>query len=133
VRDSQQLDGTEVVLVGEAIGEALRAGSGGRWVNLLGGGAGVGVVMSDDDADSIERFGDHNGTGDTVQVSGVMNRACSEHGGELDVHAAEVEFVSRGTETENVPDRWKLTLGLALALVAVVEYRLYRFLREHLA
>ena len=39
-------DGASVDMQGEAIGESLRAGTDHRWVNVLGGGAAVGVYLS---------------------------------------------------------------------------------------
>jgi hypothetical protein len=119
-------DGDTVRMEGEAIGESLRADSGHRWVNVIGGGAGIGVHMSDEMAGGIEHFGNYGTDGDILVVTGVVNFACPQHGGEFDVHAESIEIVAAGEARDHPVAWWKLGLGLALIAVGAVEYRIYR-------
>jgi hypothetical protein len=44
--------------------------------------------------------GDYRHKGDMVEVMGVFNRACREHGGDLDIHAESIRVIALGYETE---------------------------------
>ncbi|MDP2183575.1 MAG: hypothetical protein Q8K99_13545 [Actinomycetota bacterium] len=124
------LDGTPVTIEGEAIGESLRAGADHRWVNVLGGGVGVGVWLTNEQAETVGVYGDHVHTGDIVRVRGTVNVSCITHGGEFDVHADSIELLEPGFRRTHEPQLWKLPVGLVGLLLGLVEYRLWRVLRE---
>ncbi len=46
--------------------------------------------------------------GDTVYVKGIFNRACKEHGGDLDIHAYQIKILKRGYEIEEKVDKTKV-------------------------
>ncbi|MCL4078387.1 hypothetical protein MX659_02035 [Coriobacteriia bacterium Es71-Z0120] len=96
VARAAELDGHEVTFEGEAIGEALRADDATVWVNVLDGGKAIGVWMPEEMASQIVRYGAYSQTGDTVRITGTVNLACDQHGGDLDVHAASLEVVADG-------------------------------------
>jgi|GEM_PF-654501 len=123
-------DGTTVTIRGEAIGEDLRADADHRWVNVLGGGAAVGVYMTDELAERITTYGDHKHMGDVIDIDGVLNRACPQHAGEFDIHAEDVRLVEAGFARETPLRPWKALVGLALMAVAFGEYRLFKTLRD---
>lgn len=118
------LDGSLVTFTGEAIGEALGSHHDWKWVNILGEGAAVGVVVPTAWVERIDRFGDYHNNGTRVQVTGTLNIACDEHGGDLDVHAASLEVIERGSDREHEfqPERivWALGLGVVAVVLAVV-------------
>lgn len=122
--------GSRITLEGEAIGEDLRAGSEGRWVNVLGGGVAVGVWMSEEDADRIQTWGDYHHVGDLVRITGTVNTACDLHAGEFDVHAEEVEILEPGYERPERIEPWKGVVGLIGIAVGVIELVVYRRSRE---
>jgi len=125
----RHMDGRRVTIQGEAIGEELRAGQDYRWVNLLGESVAVGVYMHEMDAGLIDSFGSYRRTGDIVRVTGILNIACDEHGGDLDVHAQIVEVVEEGQPISRELEAWKLLLvGAALAVFAA-QTLVYRWLR----
>lgn len=126
VEEPRAYDGASVVVQGEAIGDVLRADDEHRWVNVLGGGAAIGVYMPTGMADEIKHLGIFKTFGDTVAVRGVVNLACEQHGGEFDIHAEELEIVEPGGPRENPVDPWKLAMGLGLLALGLVEYRVYR-------
>ncbi|MDI6713224.1 MAG: hypothetical protein QMD96_08305 [Anaerosomatales bacterium] len=126
VARAAEIDGRAVVFEGEAIGEALRADEESVWVNVLAGGTAIGVWMPREMARPIERWGGYRQTGDTVRVTGVVNLACDEHGGDLDVHATSLEVVERGVEraeTVRLRDGLVGAAGFALAAAAFLAAR----------
>lgn len=118
------------VVRGEALGEVLRAPGGRRWINILGEGVALGVVMDEDVADSVQRFGGYRQRGATLLVTGTLQRACSEHGGDLDMHATSVVVLDQGEEIPHAIHPAKLALaGVVLGLAGVLAVR-YRHLRR---
>ncbi len=118
-------DGRVVTVEGEAIGEHLRAVGGGRWVNVLGDGVGLGVWVTDEMAAEIEYFGDYRHNGDVVRFTGPVNISCEEHGGEFDVHAQSMEIIAVGGPREHEVDLRKGLVGIAGIAVAAVLWVLY--------
>ncbi len=123
-------DGTMVLLSGEAIGEDLHADSSHRWVNVLGDSLAVGVYMTNDEAARITTYGDHTHEGARVEVFGMLNIGCDQHGGEFDVHAEQVSVLIEGQPTERPIAPWKGVAAAAFFVVGLVEWRLLRHLRE---
>lgn len=123
-------DGSVVEFEGEAVGEALRAGDGRVWVNVSSGGAAVGVVASEQDAGAIDTFGRYGWVGSTVYVRGVLNVACDEHGGDLDVHATDLTVVQRGHRRMHAVPWWQLGVAGALLVAAALAVVARRRLRH---
>ncbi len=123
----RERDGTRVTIEGEAIGEDLHADSRNRWVNILGGGTAVGVFMLNQDAGIIGSYGGYAQSGDVLRVTGVVNVACAQHAGEFDVHAEQVEIVSRGSATTRTPEPWKGVVGIVGVLVFIAQTRWFRY------
>ncbi len=120
IERAKELDGREVEFAGEAIGESMRRGEH-VWLNLLDAGGAIGIWASRADLPAIRYFGSAAARGDTLRVRGTFHRSCLEHGGDLDIHAAEIEVVARGElkpETLH-PGRMALAAGLLLAAMAV--------------
>lgn len=130
VEIDRALDGHEIVVEGEAIGEHLRAIGGGRWVNILGDEVGLGIWVTDEMAARIEHFGDYRHTGDIVRVTGIVNIACEQHGGEFDVHATSLEIVSRGEPRPQEIEPMKGVVGVLGLVVAYGLWQLYRTRRD---
>lgn len=117
--------GQVVEFAGEAIGEPIRASEGEVWVNVLSGGLALGVVMRSADAEAISHFGRYQRVGDTVRVTGVYNVGCDTHGGDVDVHAMDVDILDVGHSTPDAPAVWQL--GVAAGLFAVGAVSLVRY------
>ncbi|MDY0087135.1 MAG: hypothetical protein RBS78_01055 [Coriobacteriia bacterium] len=125
------LDGTRVVVEGEAVGESLRARGGGRWVNILGEGVGLGIWVTDGMAEVVQHYGDYKNDGDTVRAVGTLHIACAQHAGEFDVHAERLEVIERGGPREMNVDLTKGFVGAAGLVLAFVLYRWYQRRRDH--
>ncbi len=123
-------DGSVITVEGEAVGEHLRAAGGGRWVNILGDEVGLGIWVTEEMAESIEYFGDYRYDGDIVRVTGVVNVACEQHGGEFDVHAQKLEIISRGGPRPVEVRPVKGIVGAVGLVLAFGLWRLYIHRRE---
>ncbi len=127
VADVNELDGQTVTMVGEAIGDTMRADQDHVWINVLGDGTAVGVYVSNEDAAEVEGLGDYDRVGDRVSVRGVVNLACEQHGGDLDIHAvAPLEVLEPSAPIEHYVPVWEGILGAALIVVAGFLFRAYR-------
>jgi len=133
VEEPKRFDGTEVEFTGEVIGEVMVRGEN-AWIHInddsyylknveegakLGGlNSGMAVYLPADLTDSITYYGDYQHEGDVVTITGTFNAACSQHGGDLDIHATGLEVDVPGHVVVDQVMPWKLTLAIVLALLA---------------
>lgn len=113
-----ELDGLQVTLMGEVIGDVLHADEGGVWLSVLSDGTAIGVYLPVEMAERVSVLGDYRHAGDIVVVTGELRRACDQHGGDLDIHGTAIEIIEPGSVTEHPIEYWKFGLaGFGLALV----------------
>lgn len=97
IESSKQLDGQIIKYQGEAIGEALyRNNNKNGWVNIKDETNAIGIWLSENQIQLISIYGGYQTKGDTILVEGVFNNACSEHGGDIDIHATKIEVIEKG-------------------------------------
>ncbi|NTW72591.1 MAG: DNA-binding protein [Eubacteriaceae bacterium] len=96
IENALSLDGKNVTIQGEAIGESFERGEY-SWVNVNDGTNIIGIWMKTDDAQKITYYGNYKNKGDTLRISGIFRRSCSEHGGELDIHSDTVVITNTGS------------------------------------
>lgn len=134
--ESSLYEGRTVQVVGEAIGDLIKAndGEGNCWVTLtstdVDNPSSISVLMSEEQARQIDHFGRYGTTGATVQVRGEFHQACAEHDGLSDIHATNSAVIARGFDH---PDDFKsenYLVGAILVLVGVGLLALYYFVRE---
>lgn len=113
-----ELDGLMVHFEGEAIGESLRADGDTRWANILDDGVAIGVVAPTEMLQSIDGWGDWSRRGTIVEVTGVFNVACTQHGGDLDVHATEIRMLAPSVPIERPVDFIKLAVAAVVFVLA---------------
>jgi hypothetical protein len=118
-------DGKEVLFEGEAIHPSLSRGDF-VWVNVLDSNAAVGIFLSSDEERSIGSFGSYARRGDTLRVRGVFRRACPDHGGDMDIHAASLEIIAAGKPTPHPVDRIQLALTPAFLGLAAILFIVWR-------
>lgn len=119
VENAVVMDGQTVIVKGEAIGEVLERGDY-AWVNINDKTNAMGIWMKSEDAKKINVFGDYKHIGDTVKVTGVFNRACVEHGGDMDIHSDSVLIEEAGYTTEETISYNKIFIGVGLVLTASI-------------
>ncbi len=117
------LDGHTVVLHGEAIGECIERGDF-CWINVYDNEnyISIGVWARLEMADVIEYWGDHNTTGDTLEIEGIVYRADPEADGELDMRAISISVLDNSGAGERVVlvPIWKIITAAALGLVTIL-------------
>ncbi|MFH1413656.1 MAG: DNA-binding protein [Candidatus Omnitrophota bacterium] len=95
INNAKEYDGSVVVYEGEVIGDIMRRGDF-VWLNVNDGRSALGVWADRGLVKDIEFTGDYKSKGDWIEISGIFNRACPGHGGELDIHAQSIKKLSCG-------------------------------------
>lgn len=142
VEQPKEFDGQDVTFAGEAIGEAMVRGDM-AWLHInddayylqnveegaqLGGyNTGMAIWLPADLAGQIAYFGDYEHEGDIVEVDGVFNAACAEHGGDMDIHASALSVVDQGHEVVDEVKPQKVVWAVVLAALALALYLAERF------
>ena len=121
IEHSKFYDGKEIVYKGEAIVAVMKRGDYG-WVNLSDGDNAIGIWCKSSHLEMIKYLGGYDSKGDTVEVTGIFNRACQEHGGDLDIHADTITVKKPGYFiTENINGkRVRLVIAIFLVVIALV-------------
>ena len=126
-------NGRTITFHGEAIGEVMVRGDY-AWIHLnddaymvknveegakLGGyNSGMAVWVPSALTKSIDTYGDYQHEGSIVEIDGVFNGACKEHGGDMDIHATSLKLLVPGHEVADPVPVWKAVLAVVIAAVA---------------
>ncbi len=116
---SYRLDGKTVRFTGVATGAALIADDGHVWICVKSAGHAIGVLVDAEQAAQVAHFTDYTNEGDDIVVEGTFNRACAEHAGELEVHAANISVEAQGGPVERPVSGARLVVAVVLALLAL--------------
>lgn len=119
IENARSLDGGVVCYTGEVIGDILKRGDH-TWLNISDGNNAMGVWVETALLDEITtpgRYGEH---GDEVRVTGVFHRACAEHGGDMDLHATQIELLYAGYPTAHRVQPWQLIAALVFTAADAV-------------
>lgn len=119
INNGKLYDKKEVRVEGEAIGEALSRDKY-SWININDKTNALGVYMTNEDSIKVKMYGGYEKIGDTIEVVGTFNRACKEHGGDMDIHAKEVNVIEEGRLLKNGVSKEKIFLTILLAMTALV-------------
>lgn len=115
-----EYNGKTVVFQGEAIGEKMPRDNG-VWINISDApSSAIGIWFAFEDAEKIRTLGNYDFTGDIVKIEGVFHKACKEHKGEIDIHAASVEVVEQGSPVTHPVSTEEIWPAIILSLTAVV-------------
>ena len=124
INNAKEYDGKSVVYVGEAVGDVMARGDF-VWVNLNDGENAIGVWLNKELAGEIKFTGSYHAEGDRLEITGVFQRNCIQHGGDMDIHAQDIRKISLGKLVKEELDKGKISftfilLGiLCLALIFV--------------
>lgn len=124
IEQSISLDNTEVTVQGEVIGEALERGEY-VWINIYDTTNAIGIWVKKSDTDQIQFYGDYKHRGDTVKITGVFHRACSEHGGDVDIHCTDIDIVETGYNIRDQISAYKIVITASLILIAAIIVSIY--------
>jgi hypothetical protein len=119
IENAREYDNTVIEFKGEVIGDVLKRGSN-VWVNISDAdNSAIGVYMSADAAKKISVLGHYGTQGDIVLITGTFHMACADHGGDMDIHADQVQILSKGYVIESQIPEWLPYLAGGSILVAV--------------
>ena len=111
-------DKKEIVYSGEVIGDIMNRGQN-CWINVSDGDNAIGVWADISSAENIEYKGSYRYKGDEVKVTGVFNKACPEHGGDLDIHAQKIEITEKGYVNKRPVNVYFILIAGILLVIAV--------------
>jgi len=129
IENSIALNNTEVTVQGEVIGEALERGKY-AWINVNDTTNAIGIWVKKSDIDQIHFYGDYKHKGDIVKITGVFYKACSEHGGDVDIHCANIEIVETGYSIKEQLSPKKVIITLLLVLITTIILVVYLKLKK---
>ncbi len=119
IERAKEYDGKEIIFSGEAIGDIMKRGEY-AWINVSDGNNAMGVWVKTTESDKIGVLGEYKAIGDKIRVTGVFHRACAEHGGDMDIHAASVEVQKNGQSNPVAVSPIKAAAALILSAAAVL-------------
>ncbi len=129
INNAKQLDGKIVTYKGEVIGDVMKRADF-AWVNVNDGISAVGIWVPLSLAREIIYTGSYKAKGDVIEVSGIFNRACLEHGGDLDIHAQTLRKIDSGRFTRERLNPAKGNQALILLGVLFLVWILTLFSRK---
>jgi hypothetical protein len=124
IEKSKELDGQEVTIQGEAIGESMKRGDY-SWIYINDGTNATGVWISNKEADKIVYYGDYQYIGDTIKITGVFYRACTKHGGEADFHGNSIKIIKEGYQVKELIPSLKIISAVVLIPIALLMFIIY--------
>ncbi len=146
IEHPRQYDGQQITFQGEVIGEALARGDY-AWLTinddtyqhrsaeeghkLEGYNSGQAVWLPTDQIAGITHYGKYFEAGDIVKVTGVFNRACAVHGGDMDIHADMLQVVARGHDTPHPFQTGKASVAAIMIAIALTMGMFIRQIRRH--
>ncbi len=120
ISNAKHYDGKAVVYEGEVIGDIMVRGKY-VWLNINDGNAAIGVWVDGSLIKDILYTGSYRAKGDCVEMIGIFQRSCLQHGGDLDIHAQALRRIRTGrpvVEKLNLQKRNLILVLLGIALVA---------------
>lgn len=121
ILEAASFDQKNVKIEGEAIGDAMKRGNG-TWVNVLEGGVAMGVWTTSNIKENLTYLGDYKAKGDDLRVTGIFNRICKEHGGDMDIHAEKITIIKKGHSVKHPISRVRLQAAILLTLGAMLAF-----------
>ncbi len=122
INNAKQYDGKPVTYSGEVIGDVMVRGTH-AWVNVSDDVNAVGIWMPKNMVKDITYKGSYKEKGDKIEINGIFNRSCKEHGGDLDIHAESMVKLKDGCVVNMPLDKIKIKyaalFGFILILVAI--------------
>ena len=124
INNAKFYDGKIVVYTGEVIGDMMARGEY-AWINVNDGNNAIGIWIKRELIGDILYTGNYQQKGDLVEIKGKFNRACVEHGGDLEIHAESITKIGSGSTILHQVNQKEinLILGLTGIIVAVLLLR----------
>jgi len=118
INSAKQYDGKEIGYKGEVIGDVMVRGKF-AWVNTNDSKNAIGIWLPQALAKEISYTGSYKEKGDIVEAKGIFNRACIEHGGDLDIHASTLQIIQKGEKVEEIISPHKIKVAIAFLIICL--------------
>ena len=125
IEKAKELNGRNLNYKGELITAVLNRGEH-SWINVNDGFNAIGVWCKSSMLSEVKFVGDYKNRGDIIEVNGTLNRACSLHNGELDIHADTIKILKQGYPMSRAINIKRVESAAALfviVLLAVIVFR----------
>jgi len=129
INNAKQYDGKLVAYEGEAIGDIMVRGEY-AWINVHDGKTAIGIWIDKDLTKDIFYAGSYKSKGDWVEIRGVFQRACPQHGGDLDIHAQAIRVIRQGRQTQEKLNLSKSNQAIVLLAILGMIWILTRLKRK---
>ena len=129
LNNAKQYDGKTISYKGEVIGDVMIRGDH-AWLHVNDGTIAIGIWATKTMIQDIRYAGDYHKKGDIVEVSGTFHRSCSEHGGDLDIHASEIKKITSGSPVIQPISRKKAYFGVYSLILVLLFYALKKFFQR---
>jgi len=124
IQKSSEYNNKTITIKAEAIGEPLNRGSF-TWINVNDGSNAIGIWMNSDEAKRILKYGNYKERGDVIEVTGVYHKNCTEHGGDVDIHADSIRVTEKGYFKNEPIEKIKAELAIMFILTTVLLSSIY--------
>lgn len=112
-----------VTIRAEAIGEPMKRGNY-TWINVNDGTNSIGLWLKNNQ-NIIENFGDYKHKGDILEIDGVYNNNCREHGGDVDIHVESIRCIEKGHKIEHSVSSSEKILSFILFITTCLIFMFY--------
>ena len=129
INNTKEYDGKSVVYVGEVIGDVMVRGDF-VWVNLNDGENAIGIWLNKELAKEIQFTGSYHAKGDRLEITGVFQRNCIQHGGDMDIHAQDIRKISPGKLVKEKLDKGKISFTFILLGILCLAFIFVRHQRS---
>jgi hypothetical protein len=116
INNAKQYDGKTVVYEGEVIGDVMVRGDY-AWINVNDTKNAIGIWINQSLTKEIAFVGNYKTRGDWIEVTGTFQRACLQHGGDLDIHALGIRKISQGRQIRERLNPGKRNQAIALLVI----------------
>ena len=124
IENEKVLDNQEVVIQGEAVGESLKRGDY-SWINVNDGTNAIGIWLDNKAAKTILHYGNYKNIGDIVEITGTFHRACTEHGGEADLHVKTIKIIKNGYVVKVEFNNTRIIYSIVFSLIALILFVIF--------
>lgn len=129
LENRREYEGKTIVYEGEAIGDIISDGEN-VWVNVRDETGAIGVFCPQELVEQIKHLGNYSFSGDIVSVRGIFHGSCSEHGGDVDIHAEKITVIQKGEEIGHPIEPWKVKLSMVLPAIVFILGIIYLIVRR---
>ena len=123
INNAKNYNGNIVAYKGEVIGDVMLRGEY-AWINVNDEKNAIGIWIKKDLIKDIFYTGSYKAKGDLVEITGKFNRSCTEHGGDLDIHAQSIAKINSGNKIPHSVNKEEINLILFLSGIITVVFLL---------